>query len=90
MIGVPVPREEESLKILNGLSEAVNRRRTDNTTTKRKVTNNNLSDIPEGLAVPAPHVTFVVLLLNNITITWYGNRVGYQYAYINTNNINKA
>ena len=43
MIGVPVPREEKSLKILNGLSEAVNRR-TDNTTTKRQGTNNDLQN----------------------------------------------
>ena len=49
MIGVPVPREEESLKILNGLSEAVNRRRTDNTTTKRKETNNNLQNITQNM-----------------------------------------
>ena len=65
-------------------SEVVNRRRTDNTMTKRKRTNNDLQSItlktknratrnplklgvnscvPEGLAVHAPHVALVVLLL---------------------------
>jgi hypothetical protein len=46
MIGVAVPRDEKSLKILNGLSEAVNRRRTDNTTTKKR-TNNDLQNITQ-------------------------------------------
>ena len=45
MIGVAVPRDEKSLKILNGLSEAVNRR-TDNTTTKKR-TNNDLQNITQ-------------------------------------------
>jgi hypothetical protein len=31
-----------------------------------------------------------VLLLNDTNIIWYGNRVGHQYAKINTNNINKT
>ncbi len=34
----------------------------------------------EGLAVSAPHVTPVVLLLNDATIIWHGNRVGHQYT----------
>jgi len=34
---------------------------------------------PEGLTIPAPHVTSVVLLLNDTNIIWYGNRVGHQY-----------
>jgi len=33
------------------------------------------SGAPEGLAVPAPHVTPAVLLLNCTYIIWYGNRV---------------
>jgi hypothetical protein len=32
---------------------------------------------PKGLAVPAPLVTPVVLLLNNTNIVWYGNWVGH-------------
>ena len=48
------------------------------------------SGAPEGLAVPVPEVTPVVLLLNDTNIIWYGNRVGHQYTSINTNNINKT
>jgi hypothetical protein len=48
------------------------------------------SDAPEGLAVPAPHVTPVVVLLNDTNIIRYENRVGHQYTKINTNNINKT
>jgi len=33
----------------------------------------------EGLSVPAPHVTPVLLLLNDTNIIWYGNHVGCQY-----------
>ena len=29
---------------------------------------------PERLAVPAPHVTYVMLLLDNTNIIWYGNQ----------------
>jgi hypothetical protein len=29
---------------------------------------------PERLAVPAPHVTSVMLLLDNTNIIWYGNQ----------------
>jgi len=42
---------------------------------------------PEWLAVPAPHVTPIVLLLNDTNLIWYGNGVGNHYAPINTNNI---
>jgi len=29
-------------------------------------------------------------LLNDINIIWYGNRIGHQYRWINTNSINKT
>jgi hypothetical protein len=38
------------------------------------------SGAPEGLAVPAPHVPPVVLLLSDTNIIWNENRVGHQYA----------
>jgi hypothetical protein len=38
------------------------------------------SDAPEWLAVPAPHVTPVVLLLNDTNIIRYENSVGHQYT----------
>jgi hypothetical protein len=31
------------------------------------------SGVSEGLEVPAPHVTPIVLLLNDTSIIWYGN-----------------
>jgi hypothetical protein len=34
----------------------------------------------EGLEVPAPHLTPVVLLSYDTNIIWYGNRVGHQYT----------
>ena len=37
------------------------------------------SGTQEGLAVPAPRVTPVVLLLNDTNIIWYRNRIGHQY-----------
>ena len=37
------------------------------------------SDAPEGLALPAPHATPVVLLLSVTNIIWYGNRAGHLY-----------
>ena len=33
----------------------------------------------EGLAVPAIHMTPVVLLWNDTNIIWQGNRIGHQY-----------
>ena len=37
------------------------------------------SGAPERLAVPAPLVTPVMLLLNDMNIIWYGNSVEHQY-----------
>ena len=39
-----------------------------------------ISGAPEVFAVSAPHVTPVVLLLNDTNIIWYWNRVGHQYT----------
>ena len=44
------------------------------------------SGAPGGLAVPAPLVTSVRLLLNDTIIIWYGNCVG--HFYINKYNSN--
>jgi len=38
------------------------------------------SGASEGLPVPAPHATPVVLLLNDTNIIGYENRIGQQYA----------
>jgi hypothetical protein len=38
---------------------------------------------PEGFALPAPHVTPVVLLLNDTNIIWYGNH-GHQITLLIT------
>jgi hypothetical protein len=57
--------------------------------TKNRATRTLLLDL-EGLAVPAPHVRSVVLLVNDKDIIWYENRVGHQYTLINTNSINKT
>jgi hypothetical protein len=35
---------------------------------------------PEGLAVPAPLVSSVVLPLNDTNIIWKRNRIGHQYT----------
>jgi len=48
------------------------------------------SGVPEELAIPARHVTPVMLLLSDTNIIWYGNHMGHEYAEINTNNINKS
>jgi hypothetical protein len=44
---------KKSLKISKGLSEAVNRRRTENTMAKRKRTNNNLQNLTQKTKDPA-------------------------------------
>jgi hypothetical protein len=37
------------------------------------------SDAVEGLAVPAPIVTLVVLLLMDTNFIWYVNRIGHHF-----------
>ena len=43
-------------------------------------THKQKSGVTKGLAVLAPHVKPVVLLLNHTNIIWYGKRVGRQYT----------
>ena len=50
------------------------------------------SGVPEGLAIPAPHVTSVVLLLNDTNIIWesiwtpvYVNKYEQNYAWCTLN-----
>jgi len=38
------------------------------------------SGAPEGLTVPAPHVTPIVLLLNDTNIIWYVNQLKEDWA----------
>ena len=40
------------------------------------------SGVPKRLAVPAPPVTPVMLMLNDMNIIWYENCVGHQYVYV--------
>ena len=42
------------------------------------------SGVSEGLEVPAPHVTPIVLLLNDTSIIWYGNLD--EQLYVNKKN----
>ena len=54
------------------------------------LTTGGMHVLRKGIAVPASLVTSVILLLNDTNIIWHGNRVGHQYRWINTNDINKT